>query len=201
MKRRSLLGALGGVAVGWFGATLLGGRGGSSGGADSTDDVDDAGSELPAEATTTAEAADGVTETAVETETTVGESPTAEPTPPPTPTPERTTTPSGTPTATPEPTPTETPAARRTKVDLDVRGHSSDPETSYTVLHTVTNDHEFPVRVTFWVGISLRDGSNLRETLTVELGPGGVANDSTTFTDYEPTATGWKGGLVSVERS
>lgn len=188
MRRRSLLGVLGGATAGWFGATVLSSADGSADGPTE-----------PSTATTPSTTSSTPTNTGT---TVPAESKTATRTPEPTAV-ERTSTrtsSSTTTTSTPESTQTGTPAADRRKVDTDATGHSSSPDERYTVLYTVTNEHSFPVRVTFEASVRLRNGSTLRKERTAELDAGGVVNSSFEFEGYDSTATGWSFGLVSVER-
>lgn len=184
MRRRSLLGVLGGATAGWFGATVLSSADGSADGPTE-----------PSTATTPSTTSSTPTNTGT---TVPAESRLATRTPEPT-TVERTSTRTSS-SATPESTQTGTPAADRRKVDTDATGHSSSPDERYTVLYTVTNEHSFPVRVTFEASVRLRNGSTLRKERTAELDAGGVVNSSFEFEGYDSTATGWSFGLVSVER-
>lgn len=196
MNRRSLLGTLGGVALGWLGATALTNAGSSRFGDDDRNPADDAITDPPATTADAAPAATTGTPAAGSTASPASDPATADPS-----TPAARTSTESTSARTPAPTATGTPAAERRRIDTEARGHSSSPDESYTVLYTVSNEHPFPVRVRFGATVRLRDGSELRRERTVDLDADGVANDSFEFAGYDSTATGWSFGLVSVERT
>jgi hypothetical protein len=197
VKRRTAVGVLAGLALGWVGASLLsrGGREGDGGATDGETPTAAASSVATTVARTpdptTAVASRSSTPARTTTEATSRSTPStdvADPTDSTRATARATT-----------PTPAGTSAASRRKVDATFRGTPSNSDERFTVLYTVRNDHSFAVRVTLRLSISLRDGSTRRETLTVDLAPSGVVNDSYAFEGYDSTVTGWSAGLASVE--
>lgn len=172
MDRRSLLSLLVGVALGWTGATVVGG--GRSSDEESDPDAEETRpTEVasPAESSPTAEPSTETeteaapvdpTSTETETETPASQTRTAEAT---------------------------TNAELQRNLDVHSRGFADDD--AYRVLYSIGNENDVAVSVTFEATVSLQNGSELRSERTATIEPGQAATDEFVFDQYESSPTGY----------
>lgn len=178
MDRRSLLALAGGVALGWTGATVVGGDDDTDDSAGGSGSGSAAGTETPTPET--ASATDTPTPEPASTTATPTETATATPEP-------------ASPTATATATPTATPESNRAlQANLDVYSRGFADDNSYKVLYSIRNENDVTVEVTFEATVSLQNSnSKLRETRTATIEPGQAASDEFVFDEYDSKPTGY----------